>query len=262
MANWMKVDADQLNADLTSVADSIRERAGTSEPLVFPEGFKSAVEGIPNHYDEFWDAYQDEGQRTNYANGFSGHGWNNVTFKPKHDIRPTYAPSIFIDSRTTGDISEILQSCGVELDFSNCTNMNMAFQNSTLTGVGVVNVSSCTNLNQCFAYCSIDTIGKIIVSETTVFNSNTFSGAYYLANLAMEGVLASTISFAQCGRFSLESAKSVIGCLKNFTGTGNEATKTISFHANTWTLLDADGNAAPNGNTWRDYIVSDLRWNI
>lgn len=35
-------------SSLTAVADAIRERAGTSEPLVFPEGFKSAVEGIPD----------------------------------------------------------------------------------------------------------------------------------------------------------------------------------------------------------------------
>ena len=33
---------------MTAVADAIRERAGTSEPLVFPEGFVSAVEGIPD----------------------------------------------------------------------------------------------------------------------------------------------------------------------------------------------------------------------
>ena len=36
---------------LTAVANAIRERAGTSEPLVFPEGFKSAVEGISSFED-------------------------------------------------------------------------------------------------------------------------------------------------------------------------------------------------------------------
>lgn len=48
MANWKKVDADQLDADLTSVADAIRERAGISEKLDFPSEYKSAVEGIPD----------------------------------------------------------------------------------------------------------------------------------------------------------------------------------------------------------------------
>lgn len=37
---------------LTAVANAIRERSGTNEPLVFPEGFKSAVEGIPDSFAE------------------------------------------------------------------------------------------------------------------------------------------------------------------------------------------------------------------
>lgn len=36
---------------LTSVADAIRERAGTTEPLAFPEEYESVVRGIP-HYDD------------------------------------------------------------------------------------------------------------------------------------------------------------------------------------------------------------------
>ena len=43
MSTYKKVDADQLDADLTSVADAIRERAGTAEKLNFPDGFVSAV---------------------------------------------------------------------------------------------------------------------------------------------------------------------------------------------------------------------------
>ena len=36
-------------SSLTAVADAIRDRTGTSEPLVFPDGFVSAVEGIPDY---------------------------------------------------------------------------------------------------------------------------------------------------------------------------------------------------------------------
>lgn len=46
MANYKVVDADRLNADLASVADSIRAKAGTDDQMAFPDGFKSAVEGI------------------------------------------------------------------------------------------------------------------------------------------------------------------------------------------------------------------------
>lgn len=46
MANYKMVDADRLDADLASVADSIRAKAGTTGQIAFPDGFKSAVEGI------------------------------------------------------------------------------------------------------------------------------------------------------------------------------------------------------------------------
>lgn len=40
------VDSAQLDADLTSVADAIREKGGTSESLAFPAGFVSAIGAI------------------------------------------------------------------------------------------------------------------------------------------------------------------------------------------------------------------------
>jgi len=41
------VDSTQLDADLTSVANAIRTKGGTSEQMAFPNGFVSAVEAIP-----------------------------------------------------------------------------------------------------------------------------------------------------------------------------------------------------------------------
>lgn len=41
------VDSTQLDADLTSVANAIRTKGGTSADLAFPAGFVSAVEAIP-----------------------------------------------------------------------------------------------------------------------------------------------------------------------------------------------------------------------
>lgn len=40
------IDSAQLDADLTSVADAIRTKGGTSAALAFPAGFVSAVEAI------------------------------------------------------------------------------------------------------------------------------------------------------------------------------------------------------------------------
>ena len=40
------VDSTQLDADLTSIANAIRTKGGTSAQLAFPAGFVSAVEAI------------------------------------------------------------------------------------------------------------------------------------------------------------------------------------------------------------------------
>lgn len=41
------VDSTQLDADLTSVANTIRTKGGTSAPLAFPAGFVNAINAIP-----------------------------------------------------------------------------------------------------------------------------------------------------------------------------------------------------------------------
>ena len=46
MATYKVVDADQLNADMSSVADSIRTKGGTTEALAWPDGYKTAIEAI------------------------------------------------------------------------------------------------------------------------------------------------------------------------------------------------------------------------
>lgn len=47
MAEYKIVNAAQLDADLESLADSIRAKAGVDDKLAFPAGMKAAVDGIP-----------------------------------------------------------------------------------------------------------------------------------------------------------------------------------------------------------------------
>ena len=46
MADYKVIDATQLDADLTIVAEAIRSKGGTTEQLPFPQGMKQAVEAI------------------------------------------------------------------------------------------------------------------------------------------------------------------------------------------------------------------------
>ena len=90
MADYRVVDTEQLENDLTVVADAIREKGGTSEQLEFPNGMADAVRAIEsgddNYYDAFWDTYQQNGLRTNYQYAFTS-GWSLELFKPKHPFK-------------------------------------------------------------------------------------------------------------------------------------------------------------------------------
>lgn len=46
MANYKFVDADQLDSDLSSIANVIRKKGGTSASMSFPNGFSSAINAI------------------------------------------------------------------------------------------------------------------------------------------------------------------------------------------------------------------------
>ena len=50
MATYKVVDAEQLNADMSSVADSIRTKGGTTDALAWPDGYKTAIDSIPAGY--------------------------------------------------------------------------------------------------------------------------------------------------------------------------------------------------------------------
>ena len=52
MSEYVVVDKEQLEADLTIVADSIREKSGTTEDLAFPLGMKEVVESIDTSKEE------------------------------------------------------------------------------------------------------------------------------------------------------------------------------------------------------------------
>ena len=94
------------------VADELRPSEYASKVDAVYEAGKKA------EYDEFWDALQENGKRTIYNRGFSGKSWNDKTFFPKYDIKPSYGiVGTFLDCGVT-DLEARLRECGVVLDTS------------------------------------------------------------------------------------------------------------------------------------------------
>lgn len=232
------VDSTRLNGALTATAEAIRSKTDSTEPITFDmdEGFKTAVNGIElggdteaaynegveagkqDEYDAFWDTYQQNGTRTDYATAFGGNGWTNDTFKPKYNITPTNATYMFRTTALVGDLVKIFDNLGISLDFSNCTMANELFSNVPgITRVGIIDFRKTTAVSNAFSYSGINTIDKIIFSANS--GVSYFPGAASkLESMIVEGIIAKNGFNAQyCTKLNKASIISVINALSTTT---------------------------------------------
>lgn len=243
--------------NIRAIADKIREKTGgdsTYKTSEMAEGVSEVYEaGKQAEYDRFWDNYQQNGNRTDYFNGF-GKCWTVETFKPKYDIRPTDAYMMFHFIELGGiDLAEYLNNLGVTLDFSNSTNMQYAFQGAKICRVGVIDITKAVYTDKLFNGCSLlHTIDTLVVSENSKA-INFFSGCKSLANINIEGIIAQDANFKDCP-LTHDSLMSIINALKNFV-----ETKTLTYSSGIesvgWELGDYRSqsfsvtNATYNNNT-------------
>jgi hypothetical protein len=250
-------------SSLENIANAIREKNGT-EDIYKPSEMPQAIRDIPisggtdSYYDTFWDAYQQNGERTYYSRAFFGAWWNNDNFKPKYDlIIKDDCTAGFQNSSMTGDLSQTLKDCNVVLDTSECTNLIATFQGTRFTKIPTISFAKCDSVaNTTFYGCNLlETIEKLIVHSNLTF-TNTFNSCIALKNIVIEGEIGKSISFAQSSLLTNESAKSIITHLVNHSGTENEGLNKVTFHSDVWDRLDAEGNTAPDGMTWKDYVTT------
>lgn len=248
---------------LSAIADKIRKKTNSTAKML-PGEFPAAIEEVyragynkgksdvgDNYYDTLWDAYQQNGARTNYQMAFA-YGWNSDAFRPKYDIKPTGgATSIFQYFGFEGDLAQRLEDCGVQLDLSKATSAHSVFNSATkITRVPEINITSagtaCTGV---FAYCGqLVTVDKFVVAETNVFTS-TFINCFRLVNLTIEGIIAASIDL-QKSPLSKDSILSVFNALSD-TVTG----QTTTFNK------DAV-NAVFNTEEWDAMVKTKTNWTI
>lgn len=160
-------------------------------------GTSTGIEiGREAEYNAFWDSLQDYGKRRNYWGAFCS--WTEATFKPKYPIIATVSKSMFYMS----SITEI-----PEIDLSGATSA----------------------LDNTFDYAGkLVTIGKIIFAESGTQKINAgFNGCRSLVNVTFEGVIGNSIKLEDCSLLSLESMRSIITALKDYSGTGTTCTLTL-----------------------------------
>lgn len=217
---------------LTAVADAIREKTGETDALGLGEMPGKVGEvyeaGKKSEYDAFWDAFQQNGERTNYNRAFA-YGWSDATFRPKYDIAPSVADSLFYYNKVT-DIKKCLDEAGITIDFSGISgtiNSGLFGYSETKT-LPVLDFSNATDLNYTFSNTpKLESIEMLIVNENTMF-SGTFTPTQgiNLKEIRFGGVIGQKLSVRYCP-LSAESLRDIIGHLKDYAGSGTTYTCTL-----------------------------------
>ena len=157
--------------------------------------------GKKTQYDEFWDNYQERGNRGDYLSAFAGRGWDSDTFHPKYDIKPTTnAERMFqnfgIRLGEKVDLVEALN--GINIDFSNCERMYYTFFFAKISKIGILDISSAVNTTGMLNNCSVETIEKMVFSAKTDM-STIFNDATSLKNInETDGIISSSFVVKQC----------------------------------------------------------------
>ena len=217
----------KLETFFTSIADKVRELLGITDKIK-PKNFVNKLTEIFNAgkksaYDEFWDKYQQNGNRTDYYCAFSGRGWTTDNFKPKYDIivdgdAADSEIHLFDRCEINGSLKQILENQGVELKFQNLGAIirmtRLFYNNSGLTELPVIDFSTATirenypsdlnNLSYTVSWnTKVETIEKFIFPTQTIFAGNpTNRGSIFnyfraLKNIDFEGTCRFSLGFGQ-----------------------------------------------------------------
>ena len=204
-------------------------------------------------YDRYWDSFQEYGEKTDYSMAFANKSWNDDIFKPKYQIKPTILGQAFSYS----SISEVTEE---QLNTDNTTNIANAFRYSKIKKVCTLNLQKTTNIQEICSNCNMleEISFKNYKKETT--SNSSFNNCKNLKRMYFyDSVIGKSLNLQWSSLLEVESAKNIIQRLANYSGTANAFVNTLTFSSDTWDLLDAEGAASPNGNTWREYIES-LGW--
>lgn len=203
------------------------------------------AEGKKSQYDEFWDAIQEYGNKTDYTYAYTNFKYHEL-FYPKYSMQPYTLNTAFwsfgrkeSNPEKYVDLVERFDNRGLVLDTSKCTNFSSTFMWANIKRIGIFDLTSASSaLSSTFGYGAIINIDKLIVNENTPFTSNTFQNQAALEEIRFEGVIGVNINFQWSTKLSHESLMSIINSLKDNGGT--DTWKVITLGAENIAKLSAE----------------------
>ena len=218
---------------------SIQEKLITiteNVPMVYDAGI---AEGRTQEWSDFWDAYQNNGNRRDYGNAFGGlskyTGWNDTTYDPKYPI-----------------------VLGTQAETENTYSAYRIFANSRITSTKVPIIAKGAYVSDPFQSSYLKEVVYFEVDENTTF-ANFSSGTYNLTKLNMVGVIANNVQLNFDG-LNKEYTYQLMGLLSD-TVTG----KTARFSYYNVSVKFETSSGARDGTTspeWQALVATKPNWTI
>jgi hypothetical protein len=221
---------------LTTIAENV--------PKVYEAGKKAEYDAI---WDNFLYGKYNLVELGNCNRVFAGLGWNDKSFDPPEiTIKPYRADEMFRDSAFTTDLRRVK----AKFDFSECITMTMAFFNSNVSAVGVLDARKVSNLNQIFGYSKLETIEKLIVRDASTY-SNPFISASNLKNIIIEGSIGENgFNVQWSDSLSHESLMSIINALQDKTSDTSGTVWTVTLGSTNKAKLTEEELAIADAKGW------------
>ena len=219
--------------------------------------------GKKDQYNEFWDSYQQNGNRVDYIYGFYRLSCEylhpkykvipksikpndgTVSYEPKYHNLVYGCTNLKKIEKAYFDLSQYKNELGYNSN-SSYGNYYTFANNPKLEEIEDVGMQPYAYYNT-FRWCSkLHTIEIIRSNEKTLFDQQVFHNCYELQNIKIEGVIASNISFHDNPKLTKDSITSIVNALSVTTGATLTLKKTAvnnAFTTDEWTLLK---NTKPN----------------
>ena len=254
---------------LTYIANTIRGITGKTDkmklydmPNEIEQGMRQVSEagydqgikqGKQAEYDRFWDAFQQNGNRTDYRYAFTAQ-WTEEIFKPKYPIKPKGSTAYMFRYFPIADVKAHCEQYGIVIDTSGSTNLDSIFQNSAVEIFGDLDtrgISAVTGV--LYQASTLRTIRLILKDDGSQTFDRCFTQASKLENLEIVGKIGSNFDLSPCTKLTRASIDSVILALStNLTS------------VQTLTLSATAVNNAFTTEEWNTLVglLSSMNWNL
>ena len=191
----------------------------------YDEGF---ADGKKAEYDEFWDDFQDNGNRNNYYYTFTqnttARSWTDKTYNPKYPI-----------------------ICVGQQGASNMFSYNVDITDTKVP----IRIEGSTNM-AFYSAKNLRTIRTLTFVESTTITNNTFGSCTELVDIEFDGVIANNLNLSWSTKLN---AKSIVSAVEHLSSTTSGLTATFS-----QTAIDNANWSTTDYASWDALIATKTNW--